>query len=750
MTNPHDIFRPRALSKRLNPRIRSVLLKAPFLACPSLKVPVVRQTTALDCGAACLAMVLGAFGKNVSLGQVRDNMGIQRDGTNARTIASTAERYGLRAQGVSLKLEDMNALPLPAILHWNFNHFVVLTRWKRRGGIIIDPGGGQRMLAREDFDAAFTGVALVFEPGAWFTRQEAPKREWRRYLSHLLRAKTILGKIFGLSLVFQGLGLALPLLTAVVVDKVVPHREWSTLSIVSMGLLAYVIFYGLSSLFRTLTLVYLQTRLDERMMLDFFEHLLSLPFGFFQIRSTGDLIMRLSSNSTVRQILSQQFLTLASDGLLLVGYLVLMVCYQPLFALIVVGIAVVQVFLAWLSIRIMKELVEKDVLAQSKSQSYLVEALRGIETIKVSAAESMVFDQWRRLFTSQLRISLTKQRKEALLNALVGSLNTAAPLLLLVAGAAFVLRGNLTLGTMLGFNALAGAFLSPLASLVSSAQGLQVIGTHLDRLEEVFGTLPEARKKSVQPRRLKGSIVVRDVSFRYAPHSPYVVRHADLTVEPGHMIAIVGPSGSGKTTLAKLLMGLYEPACGKVLYDGYDIMAFDLRELRQQLGIVLQGSFLFNDTVRSNIALNAPEMPFEKVRRAAEEAAISDEIEAMPMGYETLLSEMANNLSGGQRQRLCIARALAHEPKILLLDEATSELDTRTEGIIHRNLDRMNCTRVVIAHRMSTVRNADRIVVLDGGRIVEEGTHQELVSREGLYAQLAEAQSPNVAGSLER
>lgn len=737
------IFREKFLNRRNIPPSLGTLLKAPNLGWRGRRrVPVVRQTTAADCGAACLAMILGAYGKNVPLAEVREAIGIGRDGVSAHVLAKVAQLYGLRAQGVSLDLNEMAVLPLPAILHWDFSHFVVLTRWTRRGGEIIDPGEGRRTLSREDFDASFTGVALVFEPTAHFEEQAAPKREWRRYLGHLIGARIALAKVLAYSLVLQGLGLSFPLLTTVIVDKVIPQRAFGALSMVSMGLIAYLASFSLSTYLRSLTLLHVQIRLDERMMLDFFEYLLGLPFAFFQVRSTGDLLMRLSSIGVVREILSQQFLSLASDGLLLAGYLGLMIWYKPTLAIIVVTIALLQVLMVWLSIQVMKELVQKDVLAQSRSQSYLVEAMRGIETVKVSAAESHVFSLWRRLFTSQLQASLARQQKSALLGTCLSGLAVTGPLVLLVAGAVFVLRGELTLGAMLGFNALAASFLAPLTSLIGSAQGLQVIGTHLDRLEEVFTTPQECKENPCfQHQQLVGQIAVEDVSFRYGPRAPFVVRNLSFTVEPGQMVAIVGPSGSGKSTLAKLLMGLYEPTSGRITYDGLDLKTFDLRLIRRQLGIVLQGSFLFNDTVRRNISLCDPEMSLDQVIRASQIACIAQDIEAMPMAYETQLSEMANNLSGGQRQRLCLARALAHEPKIVLLDEATSEVDTATEAAIHENLDSLKATRIVIAHRLSTVRDADTILVMEEGRIVERGRHSELVARGGLFSTLVKGQA---------
>jgi ABC-type bacteriocin/lantibiotic exporter with double-glycine peptidase domain len=382
----------------------------------------------------------------------------------------------------------------------------------------------------------------------------------------------------------------------------------------------------------------------------------------------------------------------------------------------------------------------------------MVEALIGIATIKASGVEHRALDHWSNLFFQRLNISLRRSQLSAVVDTATNAMHTLSPLLLLWVGAWLVLSGTISLGTMLALNALALAFLNPLSSLVLNAHRLQLVRGYLDRLMDVLEAEPEQAFGGVQSAaQLTGLIEVRNVSFRYDANAPWVLRNISLRIDPGQKVALVGPTGSGKSTLAMLLLGLYSPTMGEISYDGIPLGHLVYGTVRSQFGVVLQESSVFSGTIRQNIAFNDPELPLESITKAARLAAIHDEIMAMPMAYETLISENGTGLSGGQRQRLCIARALAGSPAILLLDEATSHVDSVTEEAINRNLSRLECTRVVIAHRLSTVRDADLIVVLRGGAIVETGTHAQLMAQGGQYAALACGQlenEPNAETSL--
>jgi len=391
--------------------------------------------------------------------------------------------------------------------------------------------------------------------------------------------------------------------------------------------------------------------------------------------------------------------------------------------------------------RRVRALVERDLATQAASQDYLVEALTGIGTVKAAGAEERAVEHWSNLFFANLNVSLRRSQLSALIDTAMTTLRTLSPLLLLWVGAFQVLNGSMSLGTMLALNALGLAFLSPLSSLVTTGQQFQLVGAHLERIADVLDATPEQDPLTVQPSpRLTGRIELRDLSFRYAPDAPLVLKHLSLTIEPGEKIALVGRTGSGKSTLALLLLGLYPPTEGEILYDDMPLSCLDYRTLRSQFGVVMQEAFLFSGSIRQNIVFNDPAMSMEKVIEAARLAGILEEIAQMPMAFETHIGEGGMGLSGGQRQRISIARAVAHHPSILILDEATSHLDVVTEEAVDQNLSQLRCTRLVIAHRLSTVRNADRILVLDGGELVESGTHEALLALNGRYAELVRSQ----------
>jgi ATP-binding cassette subfamily B protein len=711
----------------------------------SRPIPVILQMTAVECGAACLAMILSFWGRATRVSELRDAWGIGRDGVTAHWLAAEARRLGLRTAAVAIPAAQFGRIPLPAIVHWQFDHFLVVERWSPKHVVVVDPAIGRRRLSSEEFELGFTGVVLAFEPGAGFEPRDAVHPpQWRTYLASLLRlpgAWTAVIRILLASACLQLLGLVLPVTTELLVDHVLPERQVGLVPLLGLGLGVAVLSQLATSYVRAVVLVNLRTRLDARVLVSLFEHALSLPLRFFQQRSTGDLLLRVESAMDLREILTGQMVSLMLDGALVLVYLALILTQSPLLGAVVLAIGALQVAMTVASVPWQHELLRRDLTARGIAQSYLAEAFQGIATLKAAGAEERASRHWGNLTSAQLEIASRRGKAAALVESCMGSVRTFAPLVVLAVGAIEVLDGRLSLGALLAFQALAGAMFLPLWTLVSSLQQLQLVGATLERISDISDAAPEQELDGrSSASRLNGKIELIGVSFRYGSHTPWVLRNVSLTVEPGQTVALVGRTGSGKSTLAQLLLGLLAPTEGEIRYDGVPMSQLDLRTLRRQCGVVLQEPTLFSGSLRDNIALHDPEVPLEEVVAAARLAAIHDDIQQMPMGYSTRVAEGGAGLSGGQRQRLALARALAQRPSILLLDEATSNLDVLTEGQVQANLNQLACTRVVIAHRLSTVRNADVIVLLEDGSIAQHGSHERLLVQGGAYAQLVRNQ----------
>ena len=707
------------------------------------KVPFIEQMEHSECGLASLAMVFKYHGKHVSLAELREKFGVPKGGTSLYQLMIIGTHYDLDVKGFKADKSALNELALPIIIHWENKHYVVLEAVNKNNVIVVDPALGRRKISHSEFDQKYTGFALSLLPNEAFTKEKGPSHI-KFFLSFAIsKPKLIIFIVLG-SLFLQLFSLVVPWMTGWVTDQVIIPKNGDFMTSIGLGILILFISFQIFSWLRGFLVAKLQTAIDKSLMEKFIGKLLSLPYTFFENRSVGELLFRANSNIYIRQILSTKVISFLIDGILLFTYLIVMYSYSPKMMTMVLGIGTFVFILLVTSTKVSKRLSDQDVSAQSKVQRILSESINGISDIKVMGLEKQVFQEWQTLFHQQVKSAEKRTIWVSSINTVASAFQFILPIFLLWYSSAAIIAGEMTLGTVLGFNALAMAFITPIISIGSGYGELTYLGSYIQRIYDVMQARSEIGGEQEQHENeitLHGDIEFENVSFQHNHFSDPAIQDVSFKINAGEKVAIVGSSGSGKSTVVKLLLGLYSPTNGTIKFDGEDSKEMDLTSLRKSMGVVFQEARLFNKSIAENIIANRTDISIEDVIDSAQKANIYNEIVSLPLKFDTTVSEFGINFSGGQRQRLLIARALASNPTVLLLDEATSALDTLSESVIDFELTRMSSTRIVIAHRLSTVRNADKIIVMNKGSVVELGTHEELTKKEGYYYRLCENQT---------
>jgi HlyB family type I secretion system ABC transporter len=710
------------------------------------RYPFFEQQSASDCGVACLVMVGRYWGKQFSTNELRSIANVDRTGASLRGLITAAESLGFSTRPVQASLDGLAKQKLPAIAHWEGNHYIVVYRVTRQRVLIADPALGRLSLSHAKFKAGWVGYVLLLQPTALLKEAPDAKQNLWKFFELVKPHWFVLLEVLIASIMIQIFGLFTPLFTQLLLDRVIVQRSTATFTAIGTGLFFFSLFLILMTSLRRYLLFHTANKIDLSLAIGFISHAFRLPLTYFDTRYVGDITSRIQENRKIRAFLSSDALTTLLDLLTIVVYSTLMCWYSWQMTLMALLIVPFYGLLAVVTTPFLKRVSREIFNAKTIEGNYLIEALTGIGTVKSMGIERTVRWHWEDLFNKSIRSSFSGQlirERLALSSALIETTVTSS---LFLFGVWQVIHDQLTIGQLVAFNMLLSNVIRPFQRLISLWNDFQEVLIAVERINDVIDTSPEEDLHSLILPSLppiQGHIQFEQVTFRYHPESETnTLETINFEVQPGQTVAIVGRSGSGKTTIAKLLLALYPVTEGRILIDGHEVNNISKQSLRQQMGVVDQDTFLFGGTIRENISLAYPKATLDDIKEAARLAGADQFINDLPMQYETQIGEGGGLLSGGQRQRLAIARALLGNPRLLILDEATSSLDAESERIIQMNLNTIlkNQTTIVIAHRLSTVRNADLILVLDRGVLIEKGTHNELMNRQGHYFYLNQQQ----------
>lgn len=716
------------------------------------KTPTIIQMEAVECGAAALAIILGYYGKFVPLEELRVTCGVSRDGANALSILKAANVYGLDCEGYSLELEELYDMPLPMIAFWNFEHFVVIEGFSRDHVYINDPAVGPVRITYDALDQAFTGLALVLEPNTNFSKSGKPPSTFKLLCKRVKEVKIpfFFAFLTGLCLVLPKLSLAA--FTRIFIDDILIGHifSWKNWFLICMAVVTILTF--IFSFIQHYVLGRLFIKLSINYSSKFLWHIIRLPLRFYYQRYSGEIANRMYLNDEVARTMTTQLAAMVIDAIVVVIYGITMFYYDVLIASIGITMMVCNLLFMQYLYRSRMDAYAYFQQINGKSVAVMIESLKNFETIKSTSTEHRLFSRLMGFTTKSINALQTLGSRDVLSGVVFPFIELMTTIIVLGLGAWRVMEGYLTIGMLMALNILMQSFMDPVVRLVNFSQSTQLLQIDIARLDDVMKNQldenmlqEEKNEKLADPHllslpKLRGDVELRHLTFGFNPLSDPVVSDINLNVSAGSYVAFVGPSGSGKSTIAKLLVGLVTPWEGEILFDHIPREQLPRHLLTNSIALIEQEPSIFSDTVKKNISFFEPFAEQEEIIQAAKDACIHDEIMLRKNGYDLMLDWGGSNLSGGQRQRISIAQALVKQPTVLILDEATSALDSETEEQIYKNIRRRGCTCIIIAHRMSTIINSDLILVIDKGKVVQSGTHKELIALPGLYKTLIEAE----------
>ncbi|EJN2282756.1 TPA: colicin V export peptidase/ABC transporter CvaB [Escherichia coli] len=677
------------------------------------RVPVIHQTETAECGLACLAMICGHFGKNIDLIYLRRKFNLSARGATLAGINGIAEQLGMATRALSLELDELRVLKTPCILHWDFSHFVVLVSVKRNRYVLHDPARGIRYISREEMSRYFTGVALEVWPGSEFQSETLqPRISLRSLINSIYGIKRTLAKIFCLSVVIEAINLLMPVGTQLVMDHAIPAGDRGLLTLISAALMFFILLKAATSTLRAWSSLVMSTLINVQWQSGLFDHLLRLPLAFFERRKLGDIQSRFDSLDTLRATFTTSVIGFIMDSIMVVGVFVMMLLYGGYLTWIVLCFTTIYIFIRLVTYGNYRQISEECLVREARAASYFMETLYGIATVKIQGMVGIRGAHWLNMKIDAINSGIKLTRMDLLFGGINTFVTACDQIVILWLGAGLVIDNQMTIGMFVAFSSFRGQFSERVASLTSFLLQLRIMSLHNERIADIALHEKEEKKPEIEIVAHMGpiSLETNGLSYRYDSQSAPIFSALSLSVAPGESVAITGASGAGKTTLMKVLCGLFEPDSGRVLINGIDIRQIGINNYQRMIACVMQDDRLFSGSIRENICGFAEEMDEEWMVECARASHIHDVIMNMPMGYETLIGELGEGLSGGQKQRIFIARALYRKPGILFMDEATSALDSESEHFVNVAIKNMNITRVIIAHRETTLRTVDRVI----------------------------------------